>query len=32
MAGLMWRLLQWVTALALAFDLFNRRDGGSSTR
>ncbi len=31
MAGLMWRLLQWVTRTALAFDLFNRRDGGSST-
>jgi hypothetical protein len=31
MAGLMWRLLQWVTRTALAFDLFNRRSGGSST-
>jgi hypothetical protein len=31
MAGLMWRLLQWVTRTALAFDLFNRRDGASST-
>src|SRR5262245_44029826 len=31
MAGLMWRLLQWVTRTALAFDLFNRRDGAGST-
>jgi hypothetical protein len=31
MAGLMWRLLQWVTRTALAFDLFNRRDGHAST-
>ena len=31
MAGLMWRLLQWVTRTALAFDLFNWRDGHAST-
>jgi hypothetical protein len=31
MAGLMWRLLQWVTRTALAFDLFNRRDGAATT-
>jgi hypothetical protein len=32
MAGLMWRVLQWITRTALAFDLFNRGDGeGGST-
>jgi hypothetical protein len=28
MAGLMWRVLQWITRTALAFDLFNLREGG----
>jgi hypothetical protein len=30
-AGLMWRLLQWITRSALAFDLFNSVEGGRST-
>ncbi|HEX6568459.1 MAG TPA: hypothetical protein VF015_04815, partial [Acidimicrobiales bacterium] len=30
-AGLMWRLLQWVTRTALAFDLFHSVEGGEST-
>jgi len=30
-AGLMWRLLQWVTRSALAFDLFNTVEDGGST-
>ena len=30
-AGLMWRLLQWVTRTALAFDLFTSVEDGRST-
>ena len=30
-AGLMWRLLQWITRSALAFDLFNTVEDGGST-
>ncbi|HET6952895.1 MAG TPA: hypothetical protein VFI47_21105, partial [Acidimicrobiales bacterium] len=30
MAGLMWRMLQWITRTALAFDLFSQSSGGGS--
>jgi hypothetical protein len=31
MAGLMWRVLQWITRTALAFDLFNLHSSGHAT-